>query len=85
MLVATWFIIISGKIHFTKITVLIMQLTRDPLSLDWRYKPIAILYNTAIPGRHKADNDFLALWRGSETQIELFYKFKRRKELVVVL
>jgi hypothetical protein len=36
-------------------------------------------------GHYKADNDFSASWRGSETQIKLFYEFERRKELVVVL
>jgi hypothetical protein len=46
---------------------------------------VVTLYNTALPGHHMADNDFLVCWQGSETQIKLSYKFERRKELVVVL
>ena len=46
---------------------------------------VATSHDTALPGHHKADNDFSASWRGSETQIKLFYEFERRKELVVVL
>ena len=38
-----------------------------------------------VPEWNKANNDFLASWRGSETQIKLYYKFERRKEFVVVL
>jgi hypothetical protein len=34
---------------------------------------VATSHDTALPGHHKADNDFSALWRGSETQIKLFY------------
>jgi hypothetical protein len=45
---------------------------------------VATSHDTALPG-HKADNDFSASWRGSETQFKLFDEFERRKELVVVL
>jgi hypothetical protein len=46
---------------------------------------MAMSHDTSLPGRHKADNEFSASWCGSETQIKLFYEFKRRKELVVML
>jgi hypothetical protein len=46
---------------------------------------VATSHDTALPGHHKANNDFLALWRGLETQIKFFYEFQRRKVLVVVL
>jgi hypothetical protein len=46
---------------------------------------VAPSHDTALPGHHKADNDFSASWRGLEIQIKLFYEFERRKELVVVL
>ena len=46
---------------------------------------VATSHDTALPGYYKTNNDFSASWRGSETQIKLFYEFERRKELVVVL
>jgi hypothetical protein len=46
---------------------------------------VAMSHDIALPGHHKAGNNFSASWRGSETQIKLFYKSERRKELVVVL
>jgi hypothetical protein len=39
----------------------------------------------ALSEHHKANSDFLVSWRGSETQINLFYKFERCRGLVVVL
>ena len=41
---------------------------------------VAILYNTALPNRHKANNFISVLWQGLDNQIKLFYKFKRYKK-----
>jgi len=46
---------------------------------------VATSHDIVLPGHHKTNNDFSALWRGLETQIKLFYEFERRKVLVVVL
>jgi len=42
---------------------------------------VAALDDAAHRGRHIADNNCLAWGKGSETQIEPFYTFGRRKEL----
>lgn len=38
-------------------------------------------HDTARHGRHRADNNYLARGKDSETQIKPFYEFERRKEL----
>ena len=46
---------------------------------------VATSHDTALPGRHKADNNFSASWRDLEIQIQPLYELERRKELVMVL
>ena len=42
---------------------------------------VATSHDTARHDRHRADNNCLASWRDSETQIKPFYEFERRKKL----
>jgi hypothetical protein len=42
---------------------------------------VATSHNTALPGHHRADNNFSVSWRDLEIQIQPFYEFERRKEL----
>jgi len=45
---------------------------------------VAPSHNIALLSYY-ANIDLLASWRGSETQIEIFYEFKRRKEEFVIV
>lgn len=53
---------------------------RGPLDrLDQRYQS---MWQDRMSRRHRADTDHLAQGKDSETRIEAFDKFERRKELV---
>jgi hypothetical protein len=53
-----------------------LNMTRGPWSLD-----VTTSHDTMRHCRHRADDNCVVGGRDSETQIKLFYKFERRKEL----